>query len=131
MKRFDRDSISSPHRAVKVIGSILWSLAAVLMANAPPAHGDFTQSEQVFTGHMSQRGIFGAPDDQSLVTTGHTICRMLEQKLPKATVMDAMHGGSTGYAQKYGATSWDRHQVLLVVNAAWVDLCPSIYVPDM
>lgn len=80
---------------------------------------------------MSQRGIFGNPDDQALVATGHTICRMLENGLPKATVMDAIQGGSVGYAQNHGGTAWDRHQVLLVVNAAWVDLCPSLRVPDM
>ncbi|MGV0734369.1 DUF732 domain-containing protein [Mycolicibacter sinensis] len=130
-RKFDRDAASPSRRVVKVIGSIFWCLLAVLIISPPHAHADFTRPEQVFIGHMSQRGIFGNPDDQALVTTGHTICRMLENKLPKATVMDAIQGGSMGYAQNHGGTAWDRQQVLLVVNAAWVDLCPSLHVPDM
>lgn len=131
MRKSDRDSISPRRRAVKVIGANFCCLVGVLMVGPPQAHADFTRSEQVFIGHMGQRGIFGNPDDQALVTTGHTICRMLENKLPKATVMDAIQGGSVGYAQNHGGTAWDRHQVLLIVNAAWVDLCPSLHVPDM
>jgi hypothetical protein len=117
-------------RPVVIRLAVLGGLMSTVITGIPDAHAD-SLGEQKFIRDMAARGVVGRPTDQDLINSGYDVCRMLGDGTAKNAVVNTIAEQSLQSPLNYSGGGVSQQQALWFVNAAWVDLCPSLNVPDM